>query len=348
MIKKILQLILIIPTILFYIITKFRNFLYDHNILKSQKLSVPVISVGNLTIGGTGKTPFTISLATFLNNEGYKVGIITRGYQRKSKGQLIVSNGNGPLDTAKYCGDEPYLMARKTKNITIIADKNRTAAGKTAINKFHCNILICDDGFQHRKLKKDINIILWDSSRHPANTKIFPAGRLRESISGIKRANFVFFSRTEKLPKSQVNFLKRINPDLSFSYTSLKNEKLIRLVDDKVFELNTIRESKILAFCGLGNRKQFYSTINSLTNYEKNLTINFPDHHKYSCNDLDKILKLSEKNNCNHIITTEKDAVNFPQNSILPKNLMLLTIFMDIKEDDLFNILQSVKNLKQS
>jgi len=331
-IKSVLQLVLRIAAFPYMIATSIRNWLYDKNIFKIEKLSVPVISVGNITAGGTGKTPFVISLSKTLQRNGYKVGIITRGYRRKGKAQIIVSTGKGPLVSPHISGDEPHLMAYKTKDAVIIADRNRIAAGKTAIEKYNCTILIADDGYQHRHLSRDLNILLWDVYSNPYKEKILPAGKLRESWSGLKRASLLVFTRTDTIPDSYKRFFREKRLDLKQYCSPISIEKIVNASSGNTLNLEDLKGHSIFAFCGLGNSHQFFGTIKKL-DPSKIITRKFRDHHKYNEKEINSLIEDAKSNNCEFLITTEKDAINFPEG--LPKiaNLLILDISLEIEEN---------------
>ncbi|MBL7135099.1 MAG: tetraacyldisaccharide 4'-kinase [Candidatus Marinimicrobia bacterium] len=331
-IKAIFKLFLPIIAFPYMIATSIINWLYDKNILKAEKLSVPVISVGNITAGGTGKTPFVISLSIFLQNSGYKVGIISRGYRRKGKDQIIVSTGKGPLVSPHISGDEPQLIACKTKDAVIIADRDKVAAGKTAIEKYNCAILIIDDGYQHRRLSRDVNILLWDSYSNPYKEKVLPAGKLRESLHGLKRASLLVFTRTDTIPDNYKRFFREKRPDLKQYCSPISIEKIVIASSGNTLNLEDLKELSIFAFCGLGNPQQFFDTVN-IFNSSKPITKKFHDHHKYNEKEIASLIEDAKSNNCGYLITTEKDSINFPEG--LPKidNLLLIGISLEIEEN---------------
>ena len=346
-IKAIFKLFLNIIAFPYVIATSIRNWLYDKNILKTEKLSVPVISVGNITAGGTGKTPFVISLSIFLQNSGYKVGIISRGYRRKGKEQIIVSTGKGPLVSPHISGDEPHLIACKTKDAVIIADRDKVAAGKTAIEKYNCTILIMDDGYQHRRLSRDLNILLWDAYSNPYKEKVLPAGKLRESWHGLKRASLLVFTRTNAIPENYKRFFMEKRPDLKQYCSPISIEKIVIASSGNTLNLEELEGHSIFAFCGLGNPQQFFDTIKKLNN-SKLITKKFRDHHKYNEKEINSLIEDAKSNSCEFLITTEKDAINFPEG--LPKinNLLLTSISLKLKEKLKAEILKELPHILYS
>src|SRR3989338_4045779 len=177
-------------SILYGICIKLRYFLYHTGIFKTKRLTCKVISIGNITVGGSGKTPMAIYLAKKLKEKGRKVIILSRGYKGKVKGIGVVSDGGNILLDPEDAGDEPYLMAAKLKNIPVIVGKDRYKAGLYAIEKFNPDVIILDDGFQHIRLARDIDFLLIDLRKGFGNGHLFPLGMLREPLSGLKRGTF--------------------------------------------------------------------------------------------------------------------------------------------------------------
>lgn len=316
---------------LYRLIMDLRNFLYDHSVLKIITLPVPVIAVGNITLGGTGKTPLVIALSSFLESKGFKVGVVTRGYRRKSKGQVVVKDGTAILASPSEAGDEPYLIACKTGNIVVIADANRVAAARRAIKKYHCNVLIADDAFQHRALARNIDIVLWDSYSEPAKEAIVPAGRLRESWRGLRRADILLITRTTEISDPIRSFFQKKQSDLFIDALPLSIGKIIHYNSGEEIAPEKIRNKKVLGFCGLGNPDQFFATIGYLN--PASITENtFHDHHKYSEGDLNGLVRESIEKRCEYLITTEKDAMNFPASAKTITNLLILQISSCLNE----------------
>lgn len=316
---------------IYRLIMDLRNFLYDHSILKITKLPIPVIAVGNITLGGTGKTPLVIALSSFLESKGFKVGVVTRGYRRKSKGQVVVKDGKAVLALPPDAGDEPYLIACKSGNIVVIADANRVEAARSAIKKYHCNVLIADDAFQHRALARNIDIVLWDSYSNPAKAAVIPAGRLRESWRGLRRADILLITRSAEISDPIRSFFQKKQPDLFIDVLPLSIGKIIHYNSGEEIAPEMIRNKKVLGFCGLGNPVQFFNTIGYLN--PASITENiFPDHHKYSEGDVDNLVRESVEKGCDYLITTEKDAMNFPASVKTITNLLILQISSDLSK----------------
>lgn len=303
--------------------SRLKNFLYDKGVLKPVKVDAYVISVGNLTTGGVGKTPFVAEIAKYLISKGEKIAIISRGYGGKLSNKQInvISDGARIYYDANLAGDEPYWLAENTKAI-VITSRNRTAAAEFAIKKFGVTKIILDDGFQHRKLHRDLNIVLSDSEKGFGNECLLPAGPLREGTEAFSRVDRLVIvsknidhTRAEKLVKIMGKKLKiktmlcKTEPDYAYN---IKDGSI--LADGE----------KLVGVSAIGQPEQFYKFLNK---YELTDTKTFDDHHQYT---KDEIASISGK-----IITTEKDAVKM-QNFGLD-NIYALKLKTNIDIPELFN-----------
>src|SRR5215213_2558012 len=191
-------------------ITDFRNTLYERGVLKSAALGAPAVSVGNITVGGTGKTPMVAFVAGALTEQGGKVCILTRGYGReKPKKRVLVSDGEKVLADAETAGDEPFELARKLLGKAIVvADADRVAAAKWARENFKIAAFVLDDGFQHRQAKRDLDIVLLDATNPFGNSKTLPFGRLREPLENLERADLIIITRANLVNEKQISDLK--------------------------------------------------------------------------------------------------------------------------------------------
>uniref|UniRef100_A0A7C4NVD1 Tetraacyldisaccharide 4'-kinase n=1 Tax=Thermodesulfobacterium geofontis TaxID=1295609 RepID=A0A7C4NVD1_9BACT len=274
----------------FYII-KARNFLYDKNIFRSFEIPVPVISIGNLSLGGSGKTSLIRYLCENLFSQ-FDIAVISRGYKRKSKGPVIVmEKGDLKVDWEKG-GDEPFLLGKifekKGIKVSILVDEDRKRGSEIAFKDLGVNLILLDDGFQHRRLKRDLDLVLL--KKEDLDDKLFPFGRLREPISSLERADAIILTYQEYKPF-----------DLSYKEKPVfklyrKNWKILNKNLEKV---DNFKEKDFIAFCGLANNKQFFDILEKLgLRIKKQLS--FPDHYHY------KDFKLDPKEN---YITTLKDGI---------------------------------------
>ncbi len=308
---------LLLPlSFIYWLIVRIKNFLYDINILKSKKSSIPNIVVGNITVGGTGKTPFTIFLTKILSQK-YRVAILSRGYKRKSKGCFEISEHQSPIET----GDEPKLIKQQTSAPTFVcADR---LAGLELIKKQRpqTQLVILDDGFQHRKLKPDLGILLLDWTRPVKKDIMLPAGNLRDNIYRIKQADIVIFSKCPKdLSKEQAfDRIKKLHlqtKPVFFTYYKIGHPQ--NAFSGQEISPDKLRKYQILAFSGLGNPAHFTKTLEELGLKFK--FIKFPDHKLYTNNDIKKIFcrfaQISTSRKL--IITTAKDAIKLYNLNLSP------------------------------
>ena len=278
--------------------SRLKNFLYDKKIIKPKKVDAFVISVGNMTTGGVGKTPVVSEIAKYLISQGRKVAIVSRGYGGHLSNRSInmISDGAMIYFDAVDAGDEPYWLAENTPGCYVFTCRNRYMASKHAVEKFGVEIIILDDGFQHRKLHRDLDIVLMDSVKGFGNECLLPAGPLREGPEALERIDkFVVVSKNtnhEVAQKVARIMQKRLKLSTSICYTE----------PDYVYDIKTgqrlMEGLAVTAMGAIGQPQQFYYF---LKDYQVVNTVTFDDHHQYSAGD---IVDISGS-----IITTEKDAV---------------------------------------
>lgn len=260
-----------------------RNTLYDRGIFKVHKLSKPVVSIGNISVGGTGKTPFVITLGGLLKERGIEFDVLSRGYGRKSKETLIVD----PEGSPNQFSDEPLLIARKL-GAPVIVSADRYQAGLLAEEKFpQSRFHLLDDGFQHRRLHRDFDIVL--VAEEDVGKPLLPFGRLREGFSSLRRADAIVTIPETSLP-SRYCYAKpvwRVRRNLQFMMPM----------------------SRVVAFCGIARHGQFFSGLRKL-GMDLADTVAFSDHHRYTQADIDHLLLAKQTTNARGFITTEKDAIN--------------------------------------
>jgi tetraacyldisaccharide 4'-kinase len=324
--------ILLYPFSLLYgLITSVRNFLYNSGTLKGREFDIPVICVGNITVGGTGKTPHSEYLIRLLS-ESYRVALLSRGYKRNTKGFRIA----GPDDNSSTIGDEPFQVHRKYPDITVAVCANRAEGIDEIIEKApETEVIILDDGFQHRKVKPGLSILLTDYSRLMIHDHIMPYGELRESVSNMYRSDIILVTKSPLAlsPMQRRIIVKDFNKaayqDLfftSYDYVDLKpvfpgNDRI------KVSDLNTETPEKlnVLLVTGIANPTPLAEHIER--NYKLAGHLRFPDHHRFRNSDIASIiLQFNEiKSRYKAIITTEKDAARLQEFSTfaeLPVSLM--------------------------
>jgi len=332
MANRLVTLLLSPASLLFGVIVWLRNLAYTKGWLRSYTVPAPVVSVGNLTVGGTGKTPMVIALAGFFMEQGYHVGIVSRGFRRKSRGVRLVSDGKTLFANAQESGDEPYLMAEQLRRAVVIVGEDRVSAARMAVDRFGCNLILADDAFQHRRLHRDADVVLWAADQNPKGQFILPSGRLREPLNAIRRADFLLFTRAATLPVYHRCFEQ---------YGHIRHQASVPMYLQAIWDIRnnevirelTFKNQRILAFCGLGCPEQFFEAIKRL---EPEIidTITFPDHHAYSSRDVKRILRGQQKKNDQYLVTTRKDWIKLK--TIWPSERPLYVVEMELRPDPIF------------
>jgi tetraacyldisaccharide 4'-kinase len=321
---------LILPPLsaLYSAVTRTRVSLYQRGTFRTTKLERPVISVGNMTVGGTGKTPLVEFVSTFIAGTGKKVCILTRGYGRQHpERQVIVSDGQAILATPGEAGDEPYLLANNLLGLAaVICGADRISAARDAIEVFGTDCFVLDDGFQHLRLARDLNIVTvdatnpWGSGQHAG--QLLPHGRLREPLAGLSRADCVVLTRCD-----QANDLEPLR-------TQIRD-----LIGDRPVFDSTMRpvrapasNGRIAAFCAVGNPASFFDQLRN-SGYELVVEKAFRDHHVYTQKDIDDLVTSAKQAGATSLITTAKDAVKLRSlNFSLPYSVFEIEIVIQDEE----------------
>jgi len=334
--------ILLLPfAVLYGIITLLRNRLYDWHFLPEKKFDVHTIGVGNLAVGGAGKTPLVEYLIRFLLKEEPKIATLSRGYKRKTSGYLLADS----TSTAEEIGDEPLIY--KTKyDVMVAVDANRVNGVKN-LCKLEGNapkIILLDDVFQHRAIKCGLNIVVSDYSNLYFNDMMLPAGTLREFKSGINRADIIIVSKTPEMtsPVEIRTILKDINPkahqQVFFSYLKYGELYSISNYNDKIDTLNDLYRYRTISFAGIANANPM---INYLKEYSADLKhLSFDDHHEYSLKDLEDIGRYydSFEGGNKLLVTTEKDLMRLKNKLTWPiaqrMNIYVLPVEVSFKDKE--------------
>ena len=281
-----------------------RNLFYDAGILPATRIRTPVISVGNLTTGGTGKTPFTEYLVRHFLKAGKSVAVLSRGYRRASKGTLIVSDGKTLTADPAAAGDEPFQIASKFPGIVVVVDESRARAAKLVEERFRTDMVILDDGFQHRKLERSADIVMVDGDSRLRAMPLLPAGRRREPMSSLRRADFLVF--TGNPPGNPEEFS---GARLPYAVAHRRLSGFRRIGGPESPERpELLRGKRVLAVCGIAVPAGFRETLEGAGAVVAGL-IAYPDHHRYTAPDVEDILRRTETPGVEALVTTEKDAV---------------------------------------
>ncbi|MDO5089844.1 MAG: tetraacyldisaccharide 4'-kinase [Leptotrichiaceae bacterium] len=303
-----------------------RNKMYDAGIFKSEQVeNTEIICIGNIVAGGSGKTPAVQYFAGKYINENKKVGILSRGYKGERKtDMMVVRDKNTIIARPSEVGDEAYLHALNMQ-IPVVVSKNRYNGAVYLRDKHNVDVIIMDDGFQHRKLKKNKNIVLIDATNPFGNYEYLPKGRLRESIDELKRADEIIITKSNYVENSVIELIKnkirKYNRPVSIAVFS---EKGFYDYEGKNYALDIIKDKKVMIFSSIANPATFYETVKKLEPAKID-EIKFTDHHLYSEEEIEEI--QSESKNYDYVVTTEKDIVKINRKI---DNLLILKMEFEI------------------
>lgn len=314
---------------------RFRIHLYEKGILEQKSLPCKVVSIGNITVGGTGKTPMVGYVANLLKGLGLKVVVISRGYGGcAERWGGIVSDGTTTFMRPETSGDEPQLLASKLKGIPLLVGKDRYQASRHAINRFGLSVLVLDDAFQHLPLKRDLDLLLLDSARPFGNGHCIPRGTLREPVEQMKRASSFILTRwSGDKNLTRVNsMIKAFAPGRPIFRCMHVPVGLFVAGRKELLDLAILKGRRLFAFSGIARNDSFRETIAKLEGYLAGF-LEFPDHHRYSHHDLKVICKTARDLNVDNIITTEKDYVNIWSDMPSSPELLVLAISISFGDD---------------
>ena len=302
-----------------------RNTLYDRGVLSSRRLEQPVVSVGNLSVGGSGKTPFVIALGELLQTRGIRFDVLARGYRRKTRGVLVVEKDGNAADF----GDEPLLIARRL-GVPVIVGESRYDAGRVAERKFQPQLHILDDGFQHRSLARDFDIVLL--TEPDFDDRLLPSGRLREPLSSLQRADALV------LPW---NFSAKTSAIESFA----RQGKLIWRMQREI--VIPAAPAAPIVFCGIARPQQFFAQVRA-AGIAPAAEVEFRDHHTYDRSDIERLVAMRDKLSAGGFLATEKDAVNLGslRSQLKPFAVAALSLTFDHPTDVVDAILARITDRK--
>ncbi len=290
-----------------------RNVLFDSGILKSVDVGVPVISIGNITTGGTGKTPMTIEVAKYFLDRGKRIAVVSRGYGRVSQGTIVVSDGLNVLANVAQGGDEMLLIARQLPNAIVIADGKRVRGAKKAVEEYRADMIVLDDGFQHRYLHRHVDIVLVEGSRPLMKTMLLPAGYRREPLNCVRRADAVVVTKVHdpldaSLIVSDPN-VAAVTNKFSCSYVPVA---VMNIFDGVRQSLEILKGHSVVAVSGIANPVSFENDIES-SGAKISSQFAFADHHRYTNENVWQISETYRVKRADFIVTTEKDAVKLSE-----------------------------------
>lgn len=289
-----------------------RTALYRRGVLPSFDLGVPVISVGNITTGGTGKTPIVAWIAEALSGAGLRVCILTRGYGRADESRrVLVSDGKTVLSSAEAAGDEPFMLAEMLRGrAAVISDRDRVAAARWAREHLKSEVFVLDDGFQHLRVRRELDVVTVDGTNPFGGGRLLPQGRLREPLQSLKRADLIIITRSEQA--RDISALKREVEKLSgrkrVILSRTRTGAVRPLMQPTQGPLSAPNAYRVAAFCALGNPQAFFRHLER-AGFDLTSTRAFTDHHAYTQSDVESIAREARKRGAEALLTTAKDAV---------------------------------------
>ena len=306
---------------------------YRSGVMESVDLSVPVISVGNLTMGGTGKTPMTIYVAGCLLAAGYKPAIVSRGYGGKARQEInLVSDGKQCLLDVVQAGDEPRLMAESLPGVAVVTGVKRPVAADFAVKELGADVIILDDGFQHMALQRDLDLVLFKAPGFLGSGRVFPGGELREPIEALSRAHaFVITGVDRQNRPAAEDFKKFLGEGFPGKPVFMAEYRFKSLLDQAGESVGKeVLGQELYGFCGLAEPGGFLRTISEQGGGLFGFSV-FPDHHPYTATDLDNLVAAAGDFGCDALLTSEKDMVKLRD---LPCRLPIyaLSVELDLPE----------------
>lgn len=326
---------------IFALIVSIRYLLYSTGILRRYPLGIQVISIGNVTAGGTGKTPVTEIFARTLSAEGRKVAILSRGYRRKEAPwwqrlftqvvtpPLVVSDGKHVLLDSAVGGDEPYMLATNLPGVAVVVDRNRVKAGRYAVNRLNCDTLILDDGFQYQKLKHSTEILLVDSTNPFGNGNMLPRGILREPARNLSRADLIFLTKCRGDVSAVREEIRRYNHKAEIVECNHVPKALRDVWTGEELPLSWLENKTVCTLSGIASPRGFEDSLRRL-GAKVVWCERYADHHRYEASEVLYALNRSADIGADALVTTEKDAVRFPRLNAAPIRCFYLRIAIEI------------------
>jgi tetraacyldisaccharide 4'-kinase len=312
-----------------------RDWLYARGVLRSRAVDCPVVSIGNLTVGGTGKTPAVELVVRTLIELGHRPAVVSRGYGRQSSGTQVVADTASIRIDADEAGDEPFLLARRLPGVPVVVGANRHEAATLARQRFAATAVVLDDGFQHRTLRKDLEIVMTRARRPWGNGRLLPAGPLREPLTALERADLVVAvgDRTEIDVAAVEDTIERYAPGtpvLTAAYTPVECVEAERMLPRP---LHALSGTRVVAFAGIATPEAFKRTLQELDVDVAEMK-KFPDHYWYSADDLRRLEHLADALGADALVTTEKDGVRLRRLPLPRRPLLVVTVRLELLRGD--------------
>ena len=313
-----------VAAILFGALVRLRFWMYERGLLRRSWPGCLVISIGNITVGGTGKTPIVELFARALAAGGRKVAIISRGYKARSpswrwrwrtrhflKGTLVVHDGTNLLLGARLAGDEPYMLARNLGNVVVITDHDRVRGSRYAIRQFGVDTILLDDGMQHIRLQRQIEVVLIDATCPFGHNALLPRGLLREPEAGLRRATHIFITKAEDIELEPIRArIRQVNPTAEIITCFYAPVELVNLHSGAHLPLTELRDQNVFIMTGIAQPDGFVSQVKKLGAIVQRVYL-YPDHHRFSSAEIEHVFQRARNWHADAIVVTEKDAVRF-------------------------------------
>jgi tetraacyldisaccharide 4'-kinase len=328
---------------IFLAVVSVRYFFYRTGIMRRYPLGIQVISIGNVTAGGTGKTPVTEIFARTLAAEGRKVAILSRGYRRKEapwwqrmftqviEPPLVVSDGKRVLLDSATGGDEPYMLASNLPGVAVVVDRNRVKAGRYAIKRLGCDTIILDDGFQYQKLKHSVEVVLVDATNPFGNGNMLPRGILREPAGNLKRADIIFLTKSRGDVSAVKEEIRKYNQKAEIVVCNHSPRVLKDVWSREEYPLSWLAGKTVCTLSGIASPKGFENSLRHLGS-KVVWCDRYADHHRYDSSEVLYALNRTADMGADALVTTEKDAVRFPRFETVPVKCLYLRIAIEILE----------------
>ena len=328
---------------IFLAVVSVRYFFYRTGIMRRYPLGIQVISIGNVTAGGTGKTPVTEIFARTLAAEGRKVAILSRGYRRKEapwwqrmftqviEPPLVVSDGKRVLLDSATGGDEPYMLASNLPGVAVVVDRNRVKAGRYAIKRLGCDTIILDDGFQYQKLKHSVEVVLVDATNPFGNGNMLHRGILREPAGNLKRADIIFLTKSRGDVSAVKEEIRKYNQKAEIVVCNHSPRVLKDVWSREEYPLSWLAGKTVCTLSGIASPKGFENSLRHLGS-KVVWCDRYADHHRYDSSEVLYALNRTADMGADALVTTEKDAVRFPRFETVPVKCLYLRIAIEILE----------------
>lgn len=332
-------------SVIFAGVVAVRYFFYRVGLLRRYPLGIQVISIGNVTAGGTGKTPVTEMFARALAAKGRKVAILSRGYRRKEAPwwrrmftqvidpPLVVSDGKHVLLDSAVGGDEPYMLASNLPGVAVVVDRDRVKAGRYAIKRLGCDTIILDDGFQYQKLKHSVEVVLVDATNPFGNGNMLPRGILREPVRHLKRADIIFLTKCGGDTSEVESEIRKYNRKAEIVKCTHSPKTLKDVWSREEFPLDWLEGKTVCTLSGIASPKGFENSLRRL-GAKVVWCERYADHHRYDPSEILYALNRTADMGSDALVTTEKDAVRFPRFETVPVKCLYLRIAIDVLEGE--------------